>query len=65
MHAVTGARSAAAAASDVTDIYDQGASAYEALWRPVILPPAAVPIRSLRLHGRCTLADVPMGTVNS
>jgi len=48
--------------ADVADIYDQGASAYEALWSPVILPPAAVLGRSLGLRGRCVIADIGAGT---
>jgi ubiquinone/menaquinone biosynthesis C-methylase UbiE len=48
--------------ADVADIYDQGASAYEALWSPVILPPAAVLVRSLGLCGRCVIADIGAGT---
>jgi SAM-dependent methyltransferase len=48
--------------ADVADIYDQGASAYEALWSPVILPPAAVLVRSLGLRGRCMIADIGAGT---
>ena len=48
--------------ADVADIYDQGASAYEALWSPVILPPAAVLVRSLGLRGRCVIADIGAGT---
>ena len=43
-------------------IYDRGAQAYEALWSPVILPPAAALIRSLGLSGRCVVADVGAGT---
>jgi hypothetical protein len=43
--------------ADVADIYDQGASAYKALWSPVILPPAAVLVRSLGLRGRCVIAE--------
>jgi SAM-dependent methyltransferase len=48
--------------SDVAGSYDRGAAAYEALWSPVILPPAAVLVRSLGLHGRCVVADVGAGT---
>ena len=48
--------------ADVADIYDQGASAYEALWSPVILPPATVLVRSLGLCGRCVIADIGAGT---
>lgn len=48
--------------ADVASIYDRGAAAYQALWSPVILPPAAVLVRSLGLHGRCVVADVGAGT---
>jgi SAM-dependent methyltransferase len=48
--------------SDVVGSYDRGAAAYEALWSPVILPPAAVLVRFLGLHGRCVVADVGAGT---
>jgi len=48
--------------ADVARIYDRGAQAYEALWSPVILPPAAALIRSLGLSGRCVVADVGAGT---
>jgi SAM-dependent methyltransferase len=48
--------------ADVADIYDQGASAYQALWSPVILPPAAALVRSLGLCGRCVIADIGAGT---
>jgi SAM-dependent methyltransferase len=46
----------------VTDSYDRGVQAYEALWSPVILPPAAALVRSLRLTGRCVISDVGAGT---
>jgi SAM-dependent methyltransferase len=46
----------------VAGIYDRGAAAYEALWSPVILPPATVLVRSLGLRGRCVVADVGAGT---
>ena len=42
--------------------YDLGTDVYEALWSPVILPPAAALVRSLRLTGRCVVADVGAGT---
>jgi hypothetical protein len=32
---------------DVASTYDQGAGAYETLWSPVILPPAAALVRFL------------------
>jgi SAM-dependent methyltransferase len=46
----------------VADGYDRGAEAYEALWSPVILPPAAALVRFLGLTGRCVVADVGAGT---
>lgn len=48
--------------ADVADGYDRGAQAYEALWSPVILPPAAALVRFLGLTGRCVVADVGAGT---
>jgi SAM-dependent methyltransferase len=48
--------------ADVADAYDRGAETYEALWSPVILPPAAGLIRSLGLAGPCVVADVGAGT---
>ncbi len=48
--------------ADVADGYDLGADAYEALWSPVILPPAAALVRNLALTGRCVVADVGAGT---
>jgi SAM-dependent methyltransferase len=48
--------------ADVADGYDRGVEAYEALWSPVILPPAAALVRSLGLTGRCVVADVGTGT---
>ncbi len=48
--------------ADVADGYDRGVSAYEAVWSPVILPPAAALVRSLGLTGRCVVADVGAGT---
>jgi SAM-dependent methyltransferase len=47
---------------DVAGSYDRGAGAYEALWSPVILPPAAALVGSLGLAGRCVVADVGAGT---
>jgi SAM-dependent methyltransferase len=46
----------------VADSYNRGADAYEALWSPVILPPAAALVRRLPLIGRCVVADVGAGT---
>ncbi len=46
----------------MADGYDRGAAAYEALWSPVILPPAAALVRFLGLTGRCVVADVGAGT---
>ena len=46
----------------MADAYDRGARAYEALWSPVILPPAAALVRSLGLQGRHVVADVGAGT---
>jgi hypothetical protein len=48
--------------ADVADSYDRGADAYEALWSPVILPPAAALVRHLGLTGRCVVAEVGAGT---
>jgi SAM-dependent methyltransferase len=48
--------------ADVADGYDRGTDAYETLWSPVILPPAAALVRSLRLADRCVVADVGAGT---
>jgi SAM-dependent methyltransferase len=48
--------------ADVADSYDRGTDAYEALWSPVILPPAAALVRNLGLTGRCVVADVGAGT---
>ena len=42
--------------------YDRGTDAYEALWSPVILPPAAALVQYLGLTGRCVVADVGAGT---
>ena len=46
----------------MADGYDRGAEVYEALWSPVILPPAAALVRLLGLTGRCVVADVGAGT---
>lgn len=48
--------------ADVAGVYDRGAAAYQALWSPVIVPPAAALVRFLGLHGRCVVADVGAGT---
>jgi hypothetical protein len=48
--------------ADVADGYDLGTDAYEALWSPVILPPAAALVQYLGLTGRCVVADVGAGT---
>jgi trans-aconitate methyltransferase len=48
--------------ADVADLYDRGAAAYQALWSPVILPPAAALVRDLGLANRCVVADVGAGT---
>jgi SAM-dependent methyltransferase len=48
--------------ADVAASYDLGADAYETLWSPVILPPAAALLRSLGLTGRCVVVDVGAGT---
>jgi SAM-dependent methyltransferase len=48
--------------ADVADGYDRGVDAYEALWSPVILPPAAALIPFLVPAGRCLVADVGGGT---
>lgn len=48
--------------ADVADAYDRGAEVYEALWSPVIFPPAAALVESLGLTGRCVVADVGAGT---
>lgn len=48
--------------ADVANSYDKGSDAYEALWSPVILPPAAALIRNLGLTGRCVVADIGAGT---
>jgi SAM-dependent methyltransferase len=47
--------------ADVADSYNRGAGAYEALWSPVILPPAAALVAFLRLTGRPMVADVGGG----
>lgn len=48
--------------ADVAGSYDRGTAAYEALWSPVILPPAAALVRFVGLTGRCVVADVGAGT---
>jgi SAM-dependent methyltransferase len=48
--------------ADVADNYDRGVAAYEALWSPVILPPAATLIPLVVPHGPCVVADVGGGT---
>jgi rhodanese-related sulfurtransferase len=48
--------------ADVADSYNRGAGAYEALWSPVILPPAAALVPFLGLPGRPVVADVGGGT---
>jgi len=48
--------------ADVADSYDRGVGAYEALWSPVILPPAEALVTSLGLVGRCVIVDVGAGT---
>jgi rhodanese-related sulfurtransferase/SAM-dependent methyltransferase len=48
--------------ADVADSYNRGADTYEALWSPVILPPAAALVAFLRLTGRPVVADVGGGT---
>lgn len=48
--------------ADVAGSYDRGTEVYEALWSPVILPPAAALVQNLGLTGRCVVADVGAGT---
>ncbi len=48
--------------ADVAAGYDRGAEVYEALWSPVILPPAATLVRFLGLTAHCVVADVGAGT---
>jgi len=48
--------------ADVADSYNRGVDAYEALWSPVILPPAAGLIRHLELSGTDLVVDVGAGT---
>lgn len=48
--------------SDVTDGYDRGVAAYEKLWSPAILPPAAALVGQLRLSGARLVVDVGAGT---
>jgi SAM-dependent methyltransferase len=47
---------------DVTASYDYGADAYETLWSPVILPPAAELVPFLALSDRSVVVDVGAGT---
>jgi SAM-dependent methyltransferase len=47
--------------ADVADGYDRGVDAYEALWSPVILPPAAALVPYLVPPGRPLVADVGGG----
>jgi len=48
--------------TDVADGYDRGVAAYDALWSPVILPPAAALVPFLVPPGRPLVADVGGGT---
>ncbi len=48
--------------ADVADSYDRGVDAYEALWSPVILPPAAGLVQHLELSGTGLVVDVGAGT---
>ena len=48
--------------ADVADSYNRGVDAYEALWSPVILLPAAGLIRHLELSGTDLVVDVGAGT---
>jgi ubiquinone/menaquinone biosynthesis C-methylase UbiE len=48
--------------ADVAGSYDRGTEVYEALWSPVIRPPAAALVRHLGLTGRYMVADVGAGT---
>jgi len=48
--------------ADVAASYDQGVEAYEALWSPVILPPAAAVVQALRLRRQSRVIDVGAGT---
>jgi SAM-dependent methyltransferase len=48
--------------ADVADSYNRGAGAYDALWSPVILPPAAALVPFLVPPGRPLVADVGGGT---
>lgn len=47
---------------DVADSYNRGVDAYEALWSPVILPPATGLVRHLELGGVGVVVDVGAGT---
>jgi len=48
--------------ADVADSYNRGVDAYEALWSPVILPPAISLLRDLELAGSDLVVDVGAGT---
>lgn len=48
--------------ADVADSYDQGVDAYESLWSPLILPPAAGLIARLDLSSAGLVADIGAGT---
>jgi SAM-dependent methyltransferase len=48
--------------ADVAGNYDLSADAYEALWSPVILPPAAALVPLILPHGPSLVADVGGGT---
>jgi SAM-dependent methyltransferase len=47
---------------DVADSYNRGVDAYQALWSPVILPPAADLVRKLGLRDARLVVDVGAGT---
>lgn len=47
---------------DLAASYDRSVHAYEALWSPVILPPAAALVPLLALPRRCVVVDVGAGT---
>jgi SAM-dependent methyltransferase len=48
--------------ADVAGAYDRGVEAYEALWSPVILPPAAAVVEALELSAHARVVDVGAGT---
>jgi SAM-dependent methyltransferase len=48
--------------ADVANSYNLGVGAYEALWSPVILPPAESLVRHLDLSGSGLVVDVGAGT---